>query len=327
MHQLDFDDLVYGHETLSEIVAKHPETRDGLSRYLYEIILRRMEIRDRSRSVNSIDVVFNFDCIGFTGTPFLDNYPTFDYIRHERQDEIPGLIDRSFYAYSSDSLSAKEFEERFACFQGQNSNVDVEYVSSDFIRDNSDEIETLESVFSREEQRAVENGSRSADFNCVVDLCGIFKRSTIYDVRDLLKKQFGTRFQYLYHIDPATSGNRVLCLTSGNDIQYDEEFYRYLCKTYGASLRDHIFFFVDNRYVRETLCLLFRLYSNCVISRSFHRNVIGKDIPFQLGYQRHFGQPLITKSIILAHDVDDFSKIWQVRCVGSIHCSLLGLVI
>ena len=67
IHQLDFDDLVYGHEKLSEVVEKHPETKDGLSRYLYEIILRRMEIRDKSRSVNSIDIVFNFDCIGFTG--------------------------------------------------------------------------------------------------------------------------------------------------------------------------------------------------------------------------------------------------------------------
>ena len=42
IHQLDFDDLVYGHETLSEIVEKHPGTKDGLARYLYEIILRRM---------------------------------------------------------------------------------------------------------------------------------------------------------------------------------------------------------------------------------------------------------------------------------------------
>ena len=25
--------------------------------------------------------VFNFDLIGFTGTPFIDNYPTFSYIR------------------------------------------------------------------------------------------------------------------------------------------------------------------------------------------------------------------------------------------------------
>ena len=68
VHQLDFDDLVYGHEKLSEIVVKYPKTKDGLTRFLYEIILRRMEIRDKSRSVNSVDIVFNFDCIGFTGT-------------------------------------------------------------------------------------------------------------------------------------------------------------------------------------------------------------------------------------------------------------------
>jgi hypothetical protein len=48
-----------------------------------------MEIRDKSRSVNSVDCVFNFDCIGFTGTPFIDNYPTFAYIRSQRQDQIP----------------------------------------------------------------------------------------------------------------------------------------------------------------------------------------------------------------------------------------------
>ena len=64
---LDFDDLVYGHDRLSELVAKQPETKDGLLRFLYEVILRRMEIRDKSRSVNSVDVVFNFDCLGFTG--------------------------------------------------------------------------------------------------------------------------------------------------------------------------------------------------------------------------------------------------------------------
>ena len=86
IHQLDFDDLVYGHEKLSEICEKHPEAKDGLTRFLYEIILRRMEIRDKSRSVNSIDIIFSFDCIGFTGTPFLDNYPTASYIRHGRKD-------------------------------------------------------------------------------------------------------------------------------------------------------------------------------------------------------------------------------------------------
>ena len=75
--QIDYDDLVYGLDRLSEIVSKQPDAKDGLVRFLYEIILRRMEVRDRSRSVNSIDVIFNFDCIGFTGTPFIDNYPTF----------------------------------------------------------------------------------------------------------------------------------------------------------------------------------------------------------------------------------------------------------
>ena len=61
-----------------------------------------LQVRDKSRSVNSVDVVFNFDCIGFTGTPFIDNYPSFEYIRSEREDAIPDLIDRSFYAYSSE---------------------------------------------------------------------------------------------------------------------------------------------------------------------------------------------------------------------------------
>jgi len=67
LHHLEYDDLVYGHEKLSEIAEKHPGTRDGLIKFLYEIILRRMEIRDESRSVNSVDIIFNFDCIGFTG--------------------------------------------------------------------------------------------------------------------------------------------------------------------------------------------------------------------------------------------------------------------
>ena len=43
-----------------------------------------MEIHDKSRCVNSIDVIFNFDCIGFTGTPFIDNYPTFQYIKDKK---------------------------------------------------------------------------------------------------------------------------------------------------------------------------------------------------------------------------------------------------
>ena len=83
------------------------------------------------------------------------------------------------------------------------------------------------------------------------------------------------------------SSDRILSVSSDNDVQFDEEFYKFLCKTYGAGLRDKVFFFVDNR------------------------NVIGKDIPFQLVFQRRFGLPLFTKSVVLAHDVDDFSKIWQ----------------
>ena len=69
--------------------------------------------------------------------------------------------------------------------------------------------------------------------------------------------------------------------------QYDEEFYNHLCATYGAKLREKVLFFVDNR------------------------NVIGKDVPFQLVHQKRFGEPLFYRSVVLAHDVDDFSRIWQ----------------
>lgn len=270
VHLLEYDDLVYGHEKLSQIYEQHPETRDGLTRFLYEIILRRMEIRDESRSVNSVDVIFNFDCIGFTGyvlggiktrkfeacsslsvhsllrrrTPFLDNYPTYDYIRRRREDEIPDLIDRSFYAYTSDNLTQEAFEDRFAQFQGNNNNVIVKYVPSDFIRESTDEMATLESLFDLEEQCS------SQGFNALVDLCGVFKRSTIHDVRNLIRKKYGAdRFRYVYHIDQADNSDRVLYMDSDNDVLYDEEFYRYLCNQYGANLRDRVFFFVDNRNV------------------------------------------------------------------------------
>eukprot|EP00535_Pseudo-nitzschia_heimii_P012412 CAMPEP_0197198710 /NCGR_PEP_ID=MMETSP1423-20130617/33509_1 /TAXON_ID=476441 /ORGANISM="Pseudo-nitzschia heimii, Strain UNC1101" /LENGTH=1031 /DNA_ID=CAMNT_0042652545 /DNA_START=1648 /DNA_END=4743 /DNA_ORIENTATION=- len=297
-HQLDFDDLVYGHDSLSEICDKHPEARNGLAKFLYEIILRRMEIRDKSRSVNSIDIIFNFDCIGFTGTPFLDNYPTADYIRHKRKDDIPDMINRDFYVYSSDELKESEFAARFKTFQGQNNNIRARYVSSDFIRRSQNEMATLETIFAKEEQRNTsfstmtiddgDVGSEPTSFNVVVDLCGIFKRSTIQDVCSCIRKHYGPdRFHYLYHIDQSDNSDRVLCIKTGNDVQYDEEFYKHLSKTYGANLRNHIFFFVDNR------------------------NVIGKDIPFQLVYQRQFQKGLFMKSIVIAHDVDDFSKIWQ----------------
>ena len=54
IRHVDYDDLVYGNSSLSGLVTKHPEIKDGLTRFLYEIILRRMEVRDKSRSVNSI---------------------------------------------------------------------------------------------------------------------------------------------------------------------------------------------------------------------------------------------------------------------------------
>jgi hypothetical protein len=209
MRHLDYDDLVYGNDRLSTLVEKFPEVKDGLTRFLYEIILRRMEIRDKSRSVNSIDVVFNFDCIGFTGTPFIDNYPTFAYIRNQREDDIPSLIDRSFYAYTSENLSAVDFEARFESFQAQNNHVLVNYVPSDFVEDATDELAILKQLFVAENEKGMagmtprmaevelcDGGSSSSSsgvvappatvqegFNVLVDLCGIFKKTTIHEVR------------------------------------------------------------------------------------------------------------------------------------------------
>jgi hypothetical protein len=34
-------------------------------------------------------------------------------------------------------------------------------------------------------------------------------------------------------------------------------------------------------------------------------------VPYQLIYQRQYKLPLFAKSVVIAHDVDDFSKIWQ----------------
>jgi hypothetical protein len=213
-----------------------------------------MEIRDGSKSVNSIDIIFNFDLIGFTGTPFIDNYPTADYIRSQREDDIPPVIDRSFYAYTSEALSTKVFEERFAVFQGINSNVHVEYVSSNFMQESLKvgEMETLQAIFEREQQ-----GSQSIPpFNVVVDLCGVFKLTNIYDVRKLVLGYFGQDcFHYIYHIDQSDGSDRMLCIRTNNDVAFDEEFYKHLCRTYGAALSSKIFFFVDNRnYIGTSIC-------------------------------------------------------------------------
>ena len=54
-------------------------------------------------------------------------------------------------------------------------------------------------------------------------------------------------FHYVYHIGQADSSDRVLSVTSDQDVQFDDEFYKALCNTYGAGLRERVFFFVDNR--------------------------------------------------------------------------------
>ena len=39
-------------------------------------------------------------------------------------------------------------------------------------------------------------------FNVLVDLCGVFKRSTIHEVRDKVLDRYGPdRFHFIYHID------------------------------------------------------------------------------------------------------------------------------
>jgi hypothetical protein len=133
---------VYGHGQLSELVEKHPEVKDGLPRFL-------LEICDKSRSVNSIDVAFDLTFIGFTDMSFIYNCPTFSYLRGGREDAIPDMIDRAFYAYSSNQIPAVDFERRFASFQGRNSNVLVEYVPSDFVAAVHDELQILIHLFLR----------------------------------------------------------------------------------------------------------------------------------------------------------------------------------
>lgn len=42
-----------------------------------------------------------------------------------------------------------------------------------------------------------------------------------------------------------------------------------------------------------------------------NRNYIGKDVPYQLVFQKQYKVSLFVKSVVIAHDVEDFSKIWQ----------------
>ncbi len=111
-------------------------------------------------------------------------------------------------------------------------------------------------------------GCATGGFNVLVDLCGIFKKISVHEVRDVVRRHFGAgRFDYVYHIAPGDGGDRVLAVDSDGDVQFDEEFYGHLQQRHGATLREKLFFFLDNR------------------------NVIGKDVPFQLDFHGRYGAP------------------------------------
>ena len=71
-----------------------------------------------------------------------------------------------------------DFASRLAAFQGKNGRVLVRYVNSDFMQTTEDELAILKRVF-------VEQGG-GAGFNVLVDLCGLVKKASIGDVRDLV---------------------------------------------------------------------------------------------------------------------------------------------
>lgn len=152
------------------------------------------------------------------------------------------MIDRRFYVYSTDNLSNEEFQTRFTQFQGRSNDVKVAYRLSNFITESPNEMATLDLLFEKEE-------TGPGYLNVIVDLVGVFKLSTVHDIRNLILRKFGKdRFDYIYHIDQRDT-DRVFCISSENDVQYDEEFYKHMCKKYGSKLREKIFFFVDNRNV------------------------------------------------------------------------------
>lgn len=279
-YHLDYDELIYGRTNLTAIIEQFPETKQPLVEFLYEIILRKMEIHDKSRSVNSVDVIFNFDCTGFTGTPFIDNYPTYEYIRLKKTGKIPDLIDRTFYLHENSPNRDSVYKEKFIKFQGDNNNILVQYHPSDVIQSLENEESILEYIFKQQTDAKL-------SFNAIVDLCGIFKRITMHNVRNVIKKVFGnSKYNYIYYIDQVTCQDRVLYVENENDIPYDDEFYKYLTSKYHDNVSDKIFYYIDNR------------------------NVIGKDIPYQLIFHKQFNKPLIYQSVVIAHDIDDFSKIW-----------------
>ena len=101
--------------------------------------------------------------------------------------------------------------------QGKNNHVMVKYMSSYFIEELPDELDILARLFDLESNPAGrtgtsrngyvdaarmlmevdddsvgEMGADSDGFNCLVDLCGIFKKTSVYEVKSLLLKAFGT---------------------------------------------------------------------------------------------------------------------------------------
>ena len=68
--------------------------------------------------MNSVDVVFNFDCVGFTGTPFIDNYPTSSYIRKESLLLYRILIDRGSTRIASRSSRNRILRLDSECSKG-----------------------------------------------------------------------------------------------------------------------------------------------------------------------------------------------------------------
>ena len=107
--------------------------------------------------------------------------------------------------------------------QGKNNHVMVKYMSSYFIEELPDELDILARLFDLEststsggtnsssgsrstngyvdaarmlmevdDDSVGEMGADSDGFNCLVDLCGIFKKTSVYEVKSLLLKAFGT---------------------------------------------------------------------------------------------------------------------------------------
>ena len=63
-----------------------------------------------------------------------------------------------------------------------------------------DESAILRKIFEQESHKKTAGGVTG--FNVLVDLCGIFKKTSIFEVRDLVLEHFGAdRFRYIYHID------------------------------------------------------------------------------------------------------------------------------